>query len=295
MFLIGMDTKTVAQSIEMKYKSGDVFRDQDPGGMTFGERFLEKIVQMNFRIPRSDKTQVERLIQRNLKGIDEGEALPQPYGTPKVKLIEQSIQAEQRARNPLAADTELVASKLVSGDSRISETDVKNARDDLEAKAFEDQLNVQEAVKQSAVYLQANPRKIKQFINNFRLYALIAQKRGLFGSNGFTIGTLANAVTIGMRWPDVATNITRDKSFCKTLRDAFRTRESTSSARPGAPSAGKIDLFSSKVDLKRFEAADDLALLLKRMSDPEIESLTHCFHLNPIPHDESYVDEEAVN
>ena len=77
-FVIGMDLNTVAGAIEAKYKDLREYVDDvdDPGGLTLGQRFLEKIVQINFRIPKSDPAIISSYIQRNLRVEMEQSAKP---------------------------------------------------------------------------------------------------------------------------------------------------------------------------------------------------------------------------
>jgi hypothetical protein len=71
-----------------------------------------------------------------------------------------------------------------------------------------DSLTVRNIVLMAAPALDYNPRRIKQFINLFRLKAYIAYETGLFrrpraGSphTGLTLEQLGKFVAVGLRWP----------------------------------------------------------------------------------------------
>jgi hypothetical protein len=63
-FVMGMDTRTVAGSIQAKYKDLLSYLEATdaPGELTLGQRFLEKIVQITFHLPRADSVVVRSFI-----------------------------------------------------------------------------------------------------------------------------------------------------------------------------------------------------------------------------------------
>ncbi|RZU40038.1 P-loop NTPase fold protein [Edaphobacter modestus] len=69
---------------------------------------------------------------------------------------------------------------------------------------------VKRIVADVAPALEYNPRRIKQFINQFRLSAIIASQTGLFdpgiGFAGFTPEILAKLLVITLRWPSLITD-----------------------------------------------------------------------------------------
>lgn len=287
-FVIGMDAKTVAQSIQTKYKSLEGGYPDEAGGLTLGERFLEKIIQISFRIPRSHKSQVERLIEKHLEGVQSARTVEVQENAIelKVKLAEQIIQAEQRGGKVLSEATVLATTKIAESNLGISKDDINQASEDLRMKAFEDDKNVHQAVKEAAPYLDFNPRKIKRFINNFRLYALIAQKRGLMSRGGFGIGLLAKATIISMRWPDLAMHMTKDGSLCQNLKDAYHVQElvregaHSPDANQAACAQIKLDKLSANETIKRFINATDLSNLLSSIENSDIAGFARCFQLH---------------
>ena len=111
-FIIGMDTRTVAGSIEAKYK--DMLEYLDHSGsshLSFGQQFLEKIVQIRFRIPRTNPVEFEKFIEQHLVVSDE----PSPDEIQAAKFEQEvaqaasMIKAEQRGAEepvpvPVAAE-----------------------------------------------------------------------------------------------------------------------------------------------------------------------------------------------
>jgi hypothetical protein len=286
-FVIGMDTRSVARSIQSKYQSLEEVYVTDPGGLTLGERFLEKILQINFKIPPTQKHQLERLIEKHLAQPKEGlaPAAQLTRAEERKKLAEKLIQAEQRGGQELTQATEIAANKITSSGG-VSEDEILQASKELSERAFEDDERVQQAIGETAPYLGLNPRKIKKFINNFRLHALIAQKRGLLRPDGASVGLLAKAVVISMRWPEFASSISNDSRICQKLKNLFvaqqHLQELESSPSPDANEilTARIAFEKLKNDgLDRFIHATDLDRLLNTIDDINLERFADCFNL----------------
>lgn len=281
-FVIGMDAKTVAESIQAKYSAVEVGRPDESGGLTLGQRFLEKIVQINFRIPRPHKDQVERLIDKHLEGVEfmgAGKAV-QNIPEMKVKLAEQIIQAEQRGGKELSEAIDLATTKIAESDLGISRNEIGKASEELRMKAFEDDHNVRQAVKGAAPYLDHNPRKIKRFINNFRVYARIAQKRGLMSSAGFDIELLAKATIITMQWPDLAIDITKDQTIFQTLKDGYQIQPLP---RHGSQATDQLvfsPITSEREAFRGYINSADLAKLLGSIEDSDMTEFARCFQFH---------------
>src|SRR5260370_909748 len=200
------------------------------------------------------------------------------------KLAEGIIQAEQRGGEELPRATEII--NKVAATTGISKEEIQQASRELSERAFEDDERVQQAVGEAAPYLDFNPRKVKKFINNFRLQALIAQKRGLLGPTGINVGSLAKAVVISMRWPELASSMMKDGSTCQKLRHVFvaqeqlRVMESTETGDQSEMLTARNALQKLKAKcLSRFINADDLNRLLSSMDDVEIGRFARCFNL----------------
>ncbi len=293
-FVIGMDANAVAQSIQSKYKSLEQAYATNPAGLTLGERFLEKIVQINFRIPPSQEYQVQWLIKSHLAMSKERTtAVSQPAEAEERRtLAEQMIQAEQRGgEKNLSKATEIAEDKIVGTGTGISKEEIQEVSKELSKRAFEDDERVHQAVREVAPYLDSNPRKIKKFINNFRLHALIAQKRGLLERDGISVSLLAKAVVVSMLWPDLALCMSKDGSVGRTLRETFDAQESLRIRESSEPlndeeiltaqnalknALGKV---SKNKTLERFIHAQELNQLLTSLDDRDADSFLRCFQL----------------
>ncbi|MFL5384879.1 MAG: P-loop NTPase fold protein [Longimicrobiaceae bacterium] len=264
-FVIGMDAQAVAASIEARYRDVSPLLAEDPGGLTLGERFLEKIVQVNFRIPRAEKTVVEGYIGEILAGRPARESADPP----KVREAERLIKAEQRAGKELPEAAETVGGKK-EVDRRDAEKAEQRIREDSETEAEQVRLAVIEA----APYLENNPRKIKRFINTFRLQALVAQKRGMLADPSEAT-LLARALIIATRWPDLVEGLIPDRGYVDRLLNAeamqSKLAENLEEMWDEEEKRLKADLdrFLESPRLKRLVTARELIGLLNAMSKEE--------------------------
>jgi hypothetical protein len=280
-FVLGMDAQSVAASIEAKYESlrPHLVDIDDPGGLTLGERFLEKILQISFRIPRADVGTMRSFINANLDLL-RVEAVVQP-AEDMVLEAERLIEEEQRSGRSLDEATQAV--KVSRPD--LEREAVEEAKQEVFARSFDESRAVQQAVCEAVPYLDFNPRKVKRFINTFRLQALIANRRGLLVSGEIELGLLAKAVVIAMRWPDVVSGVTRDREFVTRLRQAHAVRNDLRTMQAGEIGyglgdakelEGRLEVLLSEVRIKRLVDADDL---IKLLQDVDAKLLPYYFQL----------------
>jgi len=284
-FVIGMDAQAVAGSIEAKYESlqGYLGDADDPGGLTLGQRFLEKIVQINFRIPRADPKLVQSFVDANLDVLG-GAPFERPPITEEVSEAEQLIEVEQRAGKSLNEAAQAVQAARPD----IPREVVTKAREEVFARSFDDSEDVRRAIHMAVQYLGLNPRKIKRFINVFRLQALIANRRGLLERREIRLGLLAKWVVIVTRWPDLTAAMMGDPGFVNRLIQAYRTREDLREiesgrtdlvADPPESLKARLDVLTADPRIRRLIDAADLVQLLDNMTQGDIATLPRYLHL----------------
>lgn len=277
-FIIGMDAQTVAGSIEAKYKDlKDYLGDADDSGeLTLGQRFLEKIVQINFRIPRVESRVVGSFIDASLDTLQAQQPTPSKEG---VAEVEELIKAEQRGGKSLREAVQAIRAARPD----ILKKVIEEARREAFVKSFDDSEDVRRAIREAAPYLALNPRKIKRFINLFRLLALIANRRGLLETGIIQLGLLAKWVVIETRWPDMVKGITADKGFIERLKQAYQIRDELLKVEHEPDQERRVrasfDTLLADLRIKRLIDATDLAKLLEDVTAFEIESLPHYLSL----------------
>ncbi|HRV96892.1 MAG TPA: P-loop NTPase fold protein, partial [Anaerolineae bacterium] len=213
-FIIGMDMRTVASSIEAKYKEMLQFLEEDSiSNLSFGQQFLEKIVQIRFRIPQTSPEKFEDFIRKHLvispqlpNGPDETEQ--------RVEQVAAQIKAVQRGQ-PKSAEEAAEEVKKAAPDTE--ENILEAAKEQVQADEilFDNNDEVKQTIIKAATYLGRNPRQIKRFINLYRLQAFIVQKRGLLDSEDFRLNLLGKCLILNVGWPAVAAAVRRDQDFIR--------------------------------------------------------------------------------
>lgn len=126
----------------------------------------------------------------------------------------------------------------------------------------------EEAEAEIGRYLPANPRGAKRIINHGRLYALIAEDRGIFGGDPeLTYRHLAKWILIVEHWPRLGAALTREPSRMEAIEDCSNVEALQGAIASTAPGVHATDeLFQFLRDgiplspvlarLVRFEAWD---------------------------------------
>ncbi len=148
-FIVGMDREKVAAGITLKFeKLLPYLRGAPESGMasarhpsSFGYSYLEKFIQITFRVPRTSEQGIEVFLDSLSQGGGE---------TEDQKRERRRQRVERSARRQL-----------------------------VEVVAGADSSRVEALVRMVAPVLEWNPRRIKQFINTFRLQAYLASDLGL--------------------------------------------------------------------------------------------------------------------
>ena len=90
---------------------------------------------------------------------------------------------------------------------------------------------VRQLTKEMARFLSFNPRRIKQFINQFRLRAYLAYETGVFDDvegvslvDRWTLEKLAKFIVLGMLWPNLVADLRRS-NFLLAIFTIDRRRE----------------------------------------------------------------------
>lgn len=335
-YIIGMDSRGVAASIENKYAELKDFyeSESDPGGLTLGQQFLEKIIQINFRIPPVTEETIAGFIDQNLRSINPP-LLAQEQGNLQ-RSLERSVaglgynphrvkrlmtELLNRPRKLLSSSGAVPGSesgvpeqtepgqavKTVALSDSAPDAELEQRRQrarEFQDMSFEDMEAVQQATFHAASVLDYNPRKIKRFLNEFRLRAAIADQRNLLTLGEIDLSRLGNWITIGTRWPDIIGILTEHPTFAAELLDAHTLREEWRALRAQpTPDDSAIKQKNAELgraltqaDIKRFIDAADLINLLGEMGDAARDTAQIVMYLHlpyTIPTGDSNVADSA--
>lgn len=190
-FILGMDREKVAAGITLKFKDllpylrssldeGDTTSARHPSA--FGYTYLEKFIQITFRVPRTSSEGIEVFLDSLSSGGAE---------TEEQRQERRAARAERSRRRQL-----------------------------VEVVAGADSEKVEVLVRLVAPVLVWNPRRIKQFINMFRLQAYLCSDLGVLDLVADPQGQYRDLlmarlqleqvgvfVAIGMTWPDLVMDL----------------------------------------------------------------------------------------
>ena len=199
-------------------------------GLEFGYNFIEKFIQIPFRVPQPAKLAFESLLD-HISPIP-AQARQLQAGAPPQPLQRLSSGTQDDGNNTQPANGAGSATTTQVMDGRpTSQIPGENAaaqdeyREKIKLLVTNDSLTVRNIVLMVAPALGYNPRRLKQFINMFRLKALIAAETGLFGvptlSSGrksITLQQLGKFVAIGLRWPRLLADLEEDHTLLTVLQ-----------------------------------------------------------------------------
>ena len=250
-FILGMDREKVAASLAVKYESilaylpsetpeidPDILaRRSASKGLAYGYTFIEKFVQLPFQVPQPSKEDFERFFDQLATSSPSKSLLQKPksrfsrLSLPWVKgstKTSSNITAKNQEEIPIAENQE-----ATSQSENTEEKQPEKQKNELSEKiklTFErDSPTVKNIAMMVAHALDYNPRRIKQFINVFRLKAYIACETGLFYeeknneqeiiNNHLTLQQLGKFTAISLRWPLLLLDLENDSELLDKLQD----------------------------------------------------------------------------
>jgi hypothetical protein len=130
------------------------------------------------------------------------------------------------------------------------------------AESFDSYAVVRTAVNSAAVLLGNNPRKVKRFVNAFRLQALIANRRKLLEENVIDLELLAKWLVAGTRWPELMSDILDDPNLVSRAAEARRLHAAYRKD-PGPENAKLLEVATEDPRVKRLADAEDAARVIE--------------------------------
>jgi KAP family P-loop domain len=225
-FIIGMDRDQVAAALAVKQEKLLPYLDFEhassdtgpatigfnrAGGLEYGNKFIEKFIQLPFFVPRPSAGDVERWL-REISG----------YSPPVAKSYRNDSQQstaivlddiQEKIKSELTEPLPITTPAARPMDASGSETALKI-----------DSPRIHGIVLKLVSTFNHNPRKMKQFINVFRLRAYIALQTGLIRRPGseqdhsMTLEQFGKFVAISLEWPGLITDLDRDRNLLSILQ-----------------------------------------------------------------------------
>ena len=231
-FVIGMDREKVAAGLAVKfekvipYLSGE-FGDDDQSvktgrGLEFGYNFVEKFIQIPFLVPQPKADSLATLLGLEPKKTESPILTEtQNEGRTWFSRLRRRQLPQQSAGVSGPAQMEEQDQKREIRDGNLSEQQREIRRRYRLMVSNDDSTTVGEIVGWVAPFLDMNPRRIKQFINLFRLKVLIANETGLFDADEtgepLTLQQLAKFVVLTLKWPLFIRDLEREPRLAMLL------------------------------------------------------------------------------
>jgi hypothetical protein len=276
-FVIGMDAGAVAASLEAKYKEVATLtrESDDPGGLTLGQRFLEKIFQIEFRLPPPAGEHMERYVDSILGADDKPPAAPE-VDKQKVAAMKEEIAKGQEAGKSLE---EAARAARVPG---VSGPEVAEAKLESFAESFDSYPAVRDAVRSAATRLGNNPRKVKRFVNLFRLQALIANRRRLLESGVIRLDLLAEWLVAETRWPELMREFLDHPNLVSRAREARKAIDAYRRNRGAENHDRMTSLLEEHPFVKKLAEAEEALGVIEKLHHAAGDHLHDYLHLGRI-------------
>jgi nucleoside-triphosphatase THEP1 len=220
-FVIGMDSESVARSIEVKYK--DLFermRAENTGVVSLGRLFLDKIVQIPFSVPRATPQQITNMVNDALGA--------------KVLSLSLNISIGGGSKSPSTGSSGAPVIDANSGQMVRTHAaeQIENILPIIQPRidpASYTKPEVRAAILKGTKLLADNPRQVKTFINLFRLSIYIANERKILEekiiaeqASGLNLEKLATWTACSIRWSGLVRHLyaeTQTDSLCKFIHN----------------------------------------------------------------------------
>lgn len=197
-FIIGMDREKVAAGLAVKHEkllpylnfsSKETLSNVNPG-LEYGYEFIEKFIQVPFKVPQPRVSDIKTLIEK----LSESEENLKVTSDKTIKSIYLAA-AIDGTHIPHGTNDQIYDSRT----KQQKETSIKKDVDSLE---------IHEVIEDISPLFDYNPRRIKQFLNLFRLKIYIGNETGLFNLppsdrtyKRVTLHKLGRFVAISLRYP----------------------------------------------------------------------------------------------
>jgi hypothetical protein len=267
-FILGMDREKVAASLAVKYENilkylpsetteidPDILARRSANkGLAYGYTFIEKFVQLPFLVPQPSQSDFERFLTQLATSTPPNLQPAKPRFTffqsfwGKFKLaLPWRNNSQKHLTSPTSNQTSDLKNLSLDNPSIESEQTEKEKARAAVIKRLEaiqvnksdnrDSQTVRNVIMMVAPALDYNPRRIKHFINVFRLKVYIANETGLFFEErdendnllvpSLTFEQLGKFTAISLKWPLLLSDLENDKKILAKLEEFALDEEKT--------------------------------------------------------------------
>ncbi|MDB9428194.1 SUMF1/EgtB/PvdO family nonheme iron enzyme [Microcystis aeruginosa CS-555/01A07] len=267
-FILGMDREKVAASLAVKYENilkylpsetteidPDILARRSANkGLAYGYTFIEKFVQLPFLVPQPSQSDFERFLTQlatstppNLQPDKSSSKFFQSFWGKFKLALPWRNNSQKHLTSPTSNQTSNSNDLSLDNPSTESEQTEKEKAQAAVIKRLEaiqvnkydnrDSQTVRNVIMMVAPALDYNPRRIKHFINVFRLKVYIANETGLFFEkrdendnlldSSLTFEQLGKFTAISLKWPLLLSDLENDKKILAKLEEFVLDEEKT--------------------------------------------------------------------
>lgn len=267
-FILGMDREKVAASLAVKYENilkylpsetteidPDILARRSANkGLAYGYTFIEKFVQLPFLVPQPSQSDFEHFLTQlatstpsNLQLDKSSSKFFQSFWGKFKLALPRRNNSQKHLTSPTSNQTSDLNNSSPDNPSIQSEQTEKQKAQAALIKRLEaiqvnksdnrDSQTVRNVIMMVAPALDYNPRRIKHFINVFRLKVYIANETGLFFEKrdendnlldpSLTFEQLGKFTAISLKWPLLLSDLENDKQILAKLEEFALDEEKT--------------------------------------------------------------------
>ncbi|MCZ8118588.1 MAG: SUMF1/EgtB/PvdO family nonheme iron enzyme [Microcystis sp. LE18-22.4A] len=267
-FILGMDREKVAASLAVKYENilkylpsetteidPDILARRSANkGLAYGYTFIEKFVQLPFLVPQPSRSDFERFLIQLATSTPPNLQPAKPrftffqsfWGKFKLALPWRNNSQKHLTSATSNQTSDLKNLSLDNPSIESEQTEKEKARASVIKRLEAIQVNksdnrdsqtVRNVIMMVAPALDYNPRRIKHFINVFRLKVYIANETGLFFEErdendnllvpSLTFEQLGKFTAISLKWPLLLSDLENDKKILAKLEEFALDEEKT--------------------------------------------------------------------
>lgn len=297
-FLLALDREKVAAGVAVKFKEllpfvGRGLPDESAlhveVGRDFGYEYLQKFIDVPFRLPAAGPNGIATYIRALAKDAYPGLDAPTPTNSPDTISGPGASPPTEEEEEKVEEDDDLEEGPDQSHRNTSETADAVAKLSQQAAKRLKNNLDLVLAMTVVAPMLENNPRRLKQYLNLLRLRVFLIEATKSFDRNDVMVAHLAKTVAIELARPVLYRHLCEGKQ----LRDRFAaSMRSILTAEEG--SLAKTDprkyLAENLVDLGR----EDLGWVQRhfqplvtqlgsRAGFPSEEALDILLHISPPP------------
>ncbi|REJ45035.1 MAG: serine/threonine-protein kinase pkn1 [Microcystis flos-aquae TF09] len=256
-FILGMDREKVAASLAVRYENilkylPSETPEIDPyilarrsanKGLAYGYTFIEKFVQLPFLVPQPSQSDFERFLTQLATSNPSNLQPAKPHFTffqsfwgksalsPRNNSKKGSI-SPIRESNPSSSHDTTIESEQTEKQKARAAVIKRLEAIQVNKSDNRDSQTVRNVIMMVAPALDYNPRRIKHFINVFRLKVYIANETGLFFEKrdendnlldpSLTFEQLGKFTAISLKWPLLLSDLENDKKILAKLEEFAR-------------------------------------------------------------------------